>query len=341
MTPIIFEANDRLSFSGGYELWMGICGSDPNWGGATIWGSDTGVSYKLAGYQSGKSRMGVLMADLPNVADPDVTSTLDVDLAMSGGELLSGTDADRDNYRTLCWVEGAAGEFELISYKTATLVSGNRYTLTSLRRGVFGTPISLHATGKKFLRLDAAVAIVTFEPQDVGKTAHFKFASFNLYGARGQSIANLADYTYDIKGHFHNVTQFVSNDATVDAIGTGGPPFTAATVRVYGKLAGVPTVGQLISLKKSDGTIRTHAAATFAGKALSTTYWAMLNPLTDTIYLLTLYSDVLNAMGWGHISLGDPVTTPDAGGAGGTSGGGGGGFGGGGGGQGPGGHLVL
>jgi hypothetical protein len=218
---------------------------------------------------------------------------------------------------------------------------GNRYEPHRLRRGVFGTPISLHATGKKFLRLDQAVAIITFEPQDVGKTAHFKFPSFNVWGARGQSIADVDEFTYDITGHFHNVLQFVANDATVDAIGTGGPPFTAATVRVYGKLAGVPTVGQLISLKKSDGTIRTHAAATFAGKALSTTYWAMLNPLTDTIYLLTLYSDVLNAMGWGHISLGDPVTTPDAGGAGGTSGGGGGGFGGGGGGQGPGGHLVL
>jgi hypothetical protein len=71
--PIIFEATDRLSLSGDYELWMGISGADENWGGAIIWASDTGDSFKVAGEQSGRSRMGVLMADLADHADPDAS----------------------------------------------------------------------------------------------------------------------------------------------------------------------------------------------------------------------------------------------------------------------------
>jgi hypothetical protein len=337
--PIIFEATDRLSRSGSYELWLGISGSDPNWGGASIWGSADGSSYKLASFQEGKSRMGVLAAVLAANADPDVVGTLDVDLAMSGGQLLSGSNDDRDNFRTLCWVAGAGGQFELISYKTATLVSGNRYALTDLRRGVYGTPVLAHAIGDKFLRLDDAITVITFQPQDVGKTAHFKLASFNLYHRRNQALTSLTDYTYAITGRFHNFFKFVASDCTVDSIGTGGPPFTAATVRAYGKTAGVPTVGAVINFQKDDGTTQTHVADSEAGKALSTRYWALLNPVSWAIYLLTSYAAVVTAMGYGHIVLGD-TTTPDAAGAGGTSGGGGGGFGGGGGGAGgPGGNL--
>ncbi|MDP9267249.1 MAG: phage tail protein [Acidobacteriota bacterium] len=331
--PIIFEATDRLSLSGGYELLFGLCGSDPNWGGCIIWASDTGDSFKVAGEQAGKARMGVLMADLAATADPDTTGTLDVDLAQSLGELLSGTDDDRDDFRTLCWIEGTAGQYELISYKTATLVSGNRYQLTSLRRGVFGTPVLAHTTGQKFLRLDQAVCVIGFEPQDVGKTGHFKFASYNVWRRRIQSTADLDEYTYAITGRLHNFFKFVANDCTVDSIGTGGPPFTAATVRCYGKTAGVPTVGADINFKKDDGITQTHSAASFAGKALSTRYWALLSPVDWAIYLLTSYAQVVTAMGYGHIVLGDTIT-PDAAGAGGSSGGGGGGFGGGGGGGG-------
>jgi hypothetical protein len=202
-TPIIFEANDRLSLTGNYEVWLGVCGPtvaitgvtyptpppplppspiqitaanhgyktgqkitisgvggitaangtwtvtviDPNnftlngsigsgtytsggvavnqdWGGASVWISPDNSNYVQLGKMYGPSRMGVLTAQLASATDPDTTHTLAVDLTQSTGMLNSGTQADCDNFRTLCYVDG-----ELISYEDATLTGAYRYDL--------------------------------------------------------------------------------------------------------------------------------------------------------------------------------------------------------------------
>jgi hypothetical protein len=201
-TPIIFEANDRLSLTGNYEVWLGVCGPtvaitavtypappplapspiqitaanhgyktgqkttisgvggittangtwtvtviDPNnftlngsigsgtytsggiavnqdWGGDSVWISPDNSNYVQLGKMYGPSRMGVLTAQLVSSADPDTTHTLAVDITQSTGILNSGTQADCDNFRTLCYVDG-----ELISYEDATLTGAYRYDL--------------------------------------------------------------------------------------------------------------------------------------------------------------------------------------------------------------------
>jgi hypothetical protein len=327
--PVIFEPPDKIKDAADYDLWIGVTGQSADWGGATIWSSKDGATFKqpFPGCRvAGKARMGTIQTLLPVGIDHDVTNTIDVDLAISAGELLSGTNDDRDTFRTLCYIEGAGGQYELISYKTATLVSGNRYHLTDLRRGVYGTPILSHAIGKKFLRLDDAVLKLSFGSQDVGATAHLKFTSFNTFGAREQSLADVTDYTHALGGIFNNSGQIVSNNAKVDSIGTGGPPFTAATVRVYLR-TGVSTDAWIFT--RADETVINVAAQSFPGLALSTAYFAMYNPLSAEIYLLTTYRDMIAATALGHIHIGDTVT-PDASGAGGQDGGGGGSDGGGG-----------
>jgi putative tail protein len=80
--PIVFEANNRISLSTAYELWMGVSGG-PNWGGCHVWLSADGSSYRQIGTIHGPARMGVLTASLAAGSDPDVTNTLAVDLSQS------------------------------------------------------------------------------------------------------------------------------------------------------------------------------------------------------------------------------------------------------------------
>jgi hypothetical protein len=95
--------------------------------------SPDNATYAQAGKMYGPSRMGVLTAQLVSSADPDTTHTLAVDLTRSGGILNSGTLADCDNFRTLCYADG-----ELISYEDATLTTAFHYDL-----GAHGSPVSI------------------------------------------------------------------------------------------------------------------------------------------------------------------------------------------------------
>lgn len=198
-TPIMFEALSRLNNQIGHAIYMGVSGSDPDWGGCSVWVSTDGTTYEKVDTFFSKSRMGTLTATLASHADPDTTNTLSVDLTESSGELFSGSSADANAFRTLCYVGGATNE--LISYQDATLTSAFHYNLgTLLRRGVAGSPIGSHASGSPFLRLDDNVFSYDYDPTLIGTTLHFKFTSFNLVGQREQSLADVTDYTIAVTG---------------------------------------------------------------------------------------------------------------------------------------------
>jgi hypothetical protein len=115
----------------------GVSGvADPNWGGAFVWISTDGTTYKQVGTAQAAARQGVLTAPLPAPpgANPDTTNTLFVSLIESGGVLASGTNADAQNGVTLCLVDN-----ELLAYATALLTGTNAYDLTYLYRGFYGT----------------------------------------------------------------------------------------------------------------------------------------------------------------------------------------------------------
>ena len=114
--PVIFEVPDRLGGSG-YNVWMGLAGSSPQWGGCLVWMSVDGTNYEQIGYIFGRSVMGTLAASLPFCVDPDNTNTLQVDLSGSLGALASVSPAARDSWQSLCYVDG-----ELIGYE-----DGNAY----------------------------------------------------------------------------------------------------------------------------------------------------------------------------------------------------------------------
>lgn len=181
--PLIFAPPIEIALAT-LELWLAACGAS-GWGGCEVWVSSDDATYLKVGTIYGSARMGTLTATLPTSSgNPDITNICAVDLTISAGTLLSGTQADADEFHTLCYAGG-----ELISYRTATLTALSKYNLTYLRRGAYGTPISAHASGSNFIRLDDAVFDLPYTADQIGKTIYIKLPAFNPWMGGLQSLA--------------------------------------------------------------------------------------------------------------------------------------------------------
>lgn len=202
--PFLFEPTDQLA--GGLEVWCAVSGVDQSlYGGCDVYISYDGATYSKVpgGRQFGSARMGRLTAPLAAVpANPtgqtiDTTGTLSVDLTMSAGALASGTQEDALKLNTACWVNG-----EIVSYQTATLTGANKYDLTYLARGAYGTEaiIAAHAAGEPFARIDNGILRVPFDQTRIGATIYLKFLPFNIWGVTVLSLADVPFYTYKITG---------------------------------------------------------------------------------------------------------------------------------------------
>ncbi len=194
--PIIFEPTAGLT-GGAVEVWI-IASGGADWGGCQAWVSTDGNTYALAGTIYKGGRQGVLTATLPAATDPDTTDTLAVDLTQSAGQLLSGTTADADSYVTLCFCDG-----ELLSFATATLTAANKYNLTYLRRGAFGTAIGAHASGAPFARFgpnDPSLFRYAYPASFIGHSIFVKLPAFNIFGQALQGLAGVSAYSYTLLG---------------------------------------------------------------------------------------------------------------------------------------------
>ncbi len=202
-TPIVFEppgaALGPTPVGNTPEVWMAVSGgnntgaADPNWGGAIVNISIDGVNYQDIGTINGAARQGVLTTGLPNYlgTNPDTGNTLTVNLAESNGSLATISSLGSQLAANLCIVDD-----EMFSYTTATLVSGNTYTLSGLNRGLYGTVIQAHAAGAPFARLDSAIFQYSLPPQYVNQTLFFKFQSFNHFGLGTQALASCNAYIF-------------------------------------------------------------------------------------------------------------------------------------------------
>lgn len=202
--PFLFEPTDELA--GGLEVWAAVSGVDSVlYGGCDVYISYDGATYSKVpgGRQFGSARMGYLTAPLAAVsANPtgqtiDAVNTLSVDLSESAGALASGTQTDALNLNTACWVNG-----EIVSYQTATLTGANKYDLTYMVRGAYGTEaiIANHPTGDLFARIDNGILRVPFDQTRIGSTVNLKFLPFNIWGVTVASLADVPAYPYRITG---------------------------------------------------------------------------------------------------------------------------------------------
>ena len=197
--PIIFEPPAALAED--LEIWLSVSGQPGIYGGADVYISGDGDTYQFLGRLLGPTRMGALAAPLPAVAAAttgptlDQTSTLSVNLSESGGQLFSVTPQAAASGNSLCYVDG-----ELIAFANATLTGANQYSLTSLVRGMYGSPIGSHGVGSAFARLDGQFFRVPFTADRIGQVVYFKFLTFNQYGGGEQSLASAQPYAYAIQG---------------------------------------------------------------------------------------------------------------------------------------------
>jgi len=175
---------------------IGASGQNSNWGGCNIWASTDGLTYGKVGTIKQPCRQGILTSILPATqTDPDTSNTLSIDVSMSDATLLSGTQSDADNYITLCYVDG-----ELISYQNATLTGTNTYDLTYLRRGIYGTGMTMHPPGSQFCRIDNNLINIPFQQDQIGTYLYIKVTSFNVFGIGEQNLTDVHPYIYTIRG---------------------------------------------------------------------------------------------------------------------------------------------
>src|SRR5437899_1781402 len=171
------------------------------WGGCNVYVSYDGVNFSFAGQQLGPARMGVTTGFVSTVTTAttpptiDTVDTLAVNLAQSGSQLLSGTQADLLAFATLCYVGG-----EFLAYRDATPTGANSYNLTTLNRGGYGTTQAASSPGATFVRIDQGVFRIPFTQDRIGQTLFIKLVNFNHYGGGPQNLSTVAPYTYTIVG---------------------------------------------------------------------------------------------------------------------------------------------
>lgn len=199
LAPIVFEPPTQVS-SGMLQIWLATAGG-PLWGGADIYVSSDGSTYRFVAETNGPARMGTLTASLPAGSDPDRVDIIAVDLSPSRGSLLSGTQSDADLGHTLCYLGDTPSGYELVSYESASLTGSYAYGLgTYLRRGLYVTPIAAHAAGAAFARLDDAIVTLGYDKSQIGSTIYIKLVSFNLWGGGAQQLGDVAAYPHLIVG---------------------------------------------------------------------------------------------------------------------------------------------
>lgn len=193
LTPLFFEPPDILCATPSRpELWIAATGG-PDWGGCEVWISTNGESFGSIGFIYGKPKIGVLSSTLATIAGTgpiaDTVDNLDVTLHSGSPALFPGNQQDADTFQTLCYVGG-----ELIAYRDAALTASESYRLNYLVRGCYGSTIGIHTAGSVFCRLDRQVLKFVYPEALVGHEVFIKLTSFNLYGKRKQSLADVATY---------------------------------------------------------------------------------------------------------------------------------------------------
>lgn len=199
--PIFFEEPLAYEQAAAVTLAIVLSSSDQNWGGTDVWVSTDGESYQFLKQINGSAIQGVLSSDLPNFIPTDAVNidqinTLAINLTESAGVLQgSATTTDATSLNTICYVDG-----EIIAYGADELTGSNTYNLTYLNRGCYGTPITAHASGAPFARLNASVVSYDVDQTRIGQTLYFKFVSFNVWGGGQEQLANVPAYPYVVLG---------------------------------------------------------------------------------------------------------------------------------------------
>ena len=170
--------SDSDAASGFYAVMAGAI--DTNWRGATLFKSvDSGVNYLAITSNATADRIGQTTTTLADWAGGnwfDEFNTVTVELTPGSAALTSSSELGVLNGANMCVIG-----YEVLQYKTATLVSLRTYVLSGLLRGRRGTEWRQagHATGDLFAALPASVNVYA-EAAEIGLSRLYKAVTSGL-----------------------------------------------------------------------------------------------------------------------------------------------------------------
>lgn len=264
-TPLLVPAPPLMTV-GGHEILIGVSSTNPNYGGCDVFVALDNLNFEHVGRLTQSSTIGVATTALGQIVDPDITSTLGINLTQCNGALYSVSRVAADAKDSVFYFDG-----EFISYQTATLTSAFNYNLTYLRRGVFNTLDLAHAIGAKFMRIDDKVLRYPYLESLEGQTIYFKFPAFNKYGQGGQSLANVPSYSHlvgEAIAYPSDVTGFLATNIYDGVILTWNPIVNEDVLEYEIRVGG--TTWETATFLASAKATQLKVAPTIVG---TTTWW--------------------------------------------------------------------
>lgn len=204
------------------QIQIAVGSTSNNFGGCQVWLSVDGTNYSQIGIINETNSLGVLSAALASGTDPDLINTLSVDMTLSGKELVATTPAVWNAFGTLCAIISPDGTTcEFVAYENVAITGTNRFDLTNLRRGVYGSNISSFPQGSTFIYIGSFTLFTyLYQLEYIGQTIYIKLPSFNLQGSATQPLAQCKAWPLTITGQGAAVVETYVPSSNI--VGTGG-----------------------------------------------------------------------------------------------------------------------
>lgn len=218
--PYIFEPPPGLAGSG-HHLWIATTGGE-YWGGCNVHVSlDGGVSYAKIGKITARAKYGY------------ATTQITAGAGQALGVLLDGYQpATLDGTSSQGLAAGATASIvggEAFAFTTSTMTAQSAYTLSGLRRAMYGTKSQIHGVGERFCRLDDA--IFKYKSKDeISGDIKIKLQSFNIFSSGLKPLESCAEYTYTIDGR-----QWPASDSVVVELLSSRPSMPNSAVFIDGE----------------------------------------------------------------------------------------------------------
>lgn len=264
-----------------------------SWGGASLYKSvDGGTTYTAIAEALAAATVGTVAAAAGNFTGGNVfdeLNVLQVTLADADSELASATETAVLNGANLCALGSVSSGWEVLQFRTATLVSPGVYNLSGLLRGRFGTEwaISAHGTNEYFVLLSTVIN-VNAPFAELGLARSYKGVTFgkSLASATAQSWTHngvaLRPFAPVMPGGGRDASSNLTLTWTPRRRGAGGwldgteLPATESPeqyrVRIY-TTSGYATVARTITASSASASYTAAEQTTDFGSPPATVYW--------------------------------------------------------------------
>ena len=244
---MIIPPADLVTSASGLEVWIALQGNNKDWGGCDVYASTKDGSYELHGRHNQSSNFGYITTAMTTSSTSVTVQFTNV----STVDIVTGSADDAANCLTDIWING-----ECMAYTGSTLVDVNKYTLTGLIRGKYGTAVSAHAINDGFALLDGSLFCIQLTRNLLGKTLYLKFPSFNTFSNNYQELADLNYYNHVVRSYdIPNVSNLTASKSR-----SGTSPNYTWTITAKWKAPDWENyTGGRVSFKLSSDTVWTYA----------------------------------------------------------------------------------